>query len=135
MSIAIATNGQQIERALILAAAGQAVRYLAGIRDRRVAPNPDAVKRLEELGGPLPDSETDPAIVLKMLDEIGSPATVANAGGRYFGFVNGGAIPVTRAANVLAGAWDQNAALRVMSPTAAAVEDISLAWVTELLSL
>ena len=126
---------QQLERALILTAAAEALRYLAEIRERRVAPNADAIERLHELGGPLPEDETDPAIVLEMLDEIGSPATVANAGGRYFGFVNGGALPVTRAANVLAAAWDQNAALRIMSPTAAALEDISLAWLTDLLSL
>jgi glutamate/tyrosine decarboxylase-like PLP-dependent enzyme len=133
--VSTATDEQQIERALILTAAAQAVRYLAEIRDRRVAPDPAAVDRLRELGGPLPESEMDPAAVLKMLDDIGSPGTVANAGGRYFGFVNGGALPVTRAANVLAGAWDQNAALRVMSPVAAALEDISLVWLTELLSL
>ncbi|HEX9579581.1 MAG TPA: aminotransferase class V-fold PLP-dependent enzyme [Gemmatimonadales bacterium] len=83
----------------------------------------------------MPSRGADPGDVLAILDQIGSPATIANAGGRYFGFVNGGALPIARAANVLAAAWDQNAALRVMSPTAAALEEIALAWMLELLGL
>jgi len=116
------------ERELFLDAANRGVSYLETIRDRRVAPAPDAVRRLRELGGPLPIRGSDPAEVLALLDDIGSPGTVANSGGRYFGFVNGGAFPVARAASVLAAAWDQNVALRVMSPTGAVLEDIALAW-------
>jgi glutamate/tyrosine decarboxylase-like PLP-dependent enzyme len=69
------------------------------------------------------------------LDEIGSPATVATTGGRYFGFVVGGTLPASLAANWLAGAWDQNAAMQVMSPVAAKLEEIVEAWVVDLLSL
>jgi glutamate/tyrosine decarboxylase-like PLP-dependent enzyme len=73
--------------------------------------------------------------VLGMLDEIGSPATVATTGGRYFGFVIGGTLPGSLAANWLAGAWDQNAGLRVMSPVAAELEEVALGWVCEVLGL
>src|SRR5207302_1795085 len=62
-------------------------------------------------------------------------ATVATTGGRYFGFVNGGMVPAALAANWLAGAWNQNAALRVMSPIAAELEEIVLRWVCEALRL
>lgn len=120
---------------LVLEAARRASVYLRGIDDRPVAPTPEAVSALHGLGGGLPDEPADPGAVLALLDEIGSPATVANAGGRYFGFVNGGALPATLATNVLAAAWDQNAALRVMSPVSAAVEDIALEWVRDLLRL
>ncbi|HEV2419601.1 MAG TPA: hypothetical protein VGX94_17535, partial [Terriglobia bacterium] len=44
-------------------------------------------------------------------DEAGSPATVASMGGRFFGGVVGGALPVSVAAHWLADAWDQNACL------------------------
>jgi glutamate/tyrosine decarboxylase-like PLP-dependent enzyme len=91
------------------------------------------VEALAAPGGPLPEESTNPSAVLALLDEVGSPATVANAGGRYFGFVNGGSVPAALAANVLAAAWDQNAALRVMSPVAAALEDVALGWIRELL--
>jgi glutamate/tyrosine decarboxylase-like PLP-dependent enzyme len=60
---------------------------------------------------------------------------VASTGGRYFGYVIGGALPASIAANWLVGAWDQNAALRAMSPIAAEIEDVVLPWVAEVLRL
>lgn len=83
----------------------------------------------------MPEQATAADAVLEMLDLFGSPATVANAGGRYFGFVNGGATPAALVANVLAAAWDQNTALRVMSPVAAVLEDTALEWIRNLLRL
>jgi glutamate/tyrosine decarboxylase-like PLP-dependent enzyme len=73
--------------------------------------------------------------VIRLLDEIGSPATVTSTGGRYFGFVIGGALPATLAANWLAGAWDQNAAYTAMSPVAGALEEIALGWLREIIGL
>ena len=115
--------------------AAYAARYLEAINERSVVPSQTAVDRLGELGGPLPDESSDPAELLRLLDDVGSPATVATAGGRYFGFVIGGTLPASLAANWLAGAWDQNAAMRVMSPTAAWIEDIVREWVLDLLGL
>jgi glutamate/tyrosine decarboxylase-like PLP-dependent enzyme len=115
--------------------AERALRYVTGIGERRVAPAEKHLHHLAELREPLPASPSDPMQVLKQLDEIGSPATVATTGGRYFGFVIGGALPASIAANWLAGAWDQNAALRVMSPVAAELEEVALHWVCEALGL
>src|SRR5690348_2573687 len=116
-------------------ACARASAYLAGLEQARVNPQSSAVERLGELGGDLPDEPSDPAAVLAMLDEVGSPATVATTGGRYFGFVIGGSVPAALAANWLAAAWDQNAAFRVMSPVAAKLEEIVIAWMTDLLGL
>ena len=66
---------------------------------------------------------------------VGSPATVASNGPRYFGFVIGGALPAAQAAAWLSAAWDQNAALSVMSPVAARLNSVALRWITELLGL
>jgi glutamate/tyrosine decarboxylase-like PLP-dependent enzyme len=120
---------------LLAETADRSARYLAGLPHRNVAPLPEDVARLETLGGPLPDAPADPAEVLALLDDIGSPATVASAGGRYFGFVIGGSLPAALAANWLAGAWDQNAAMQIMSPVAAKLEEIVLAWMVDLLGL
>ena len=90
---------------------------------------------LSELGGPLPDGPSAPQDVIALLDRVASPATVTTTGGRYFGFVNGGALPASVAAGVMVAAWDQNAALRVMSPAAAALEDVALDWVRDVLGL
>jgi glutamate/tyrosine decarboxylase-like PLP-dependent enzyme len=116
-------------------AATRAARYLGTLDDRPVAPSPEAIARLGALGGPLPATPSDPAAVLALLDEIASPATVASAGRRYFGFVTGGALPAALAANWLASAWDQNTALRVMSPAGAALEEVAGRWIVELLGL
>ena len=112
-----------------------ASRYLETIQDRRVGVNQEALERLQQLGGALPIDGGDPRCVLRLLDEIGSPATVASAGGRFFGGVVGGALPVTVAAHWLADAWDQNACLFELSPVSAYLEDVVLAWLLELLDL
>ncbi len=122
-------------RDLLSLAAERAIRYRESLGERRVAPTPETLARLSELGGPLPEQPTDPAAIFALLDEIGSPATVATAGGRYFGFVTGSSLPATLAANWLAGAWDQNVALAVMSPVSAALEEMALGWLREVLRL
>ena len=100
-----------------------------------VAPPPDAVAGLARLGFPLPAAGLADRDVLALLDEAGSPATVATAGPRYFGFVTGGTLPAAQAAAWLTAAWDQNAALAVMSPVAAALDETALRWITGLLGL
>jgi glutamate/tyrosine decarboxylase-like PLP-dependent enzyme len=116
-------------------AARRAVAYLQGAGTRRVAPDAAAVRELDQLTGQLPDEPGEPWNLMEILDRIGSLATVATTGGRYFGFVTGGALPSAVAASWLASAWDQNAGLRVMSPVSAALEDATLGWVCELLRL
>ena len=130
-------SGSQVPpmKTLLADAAERAAQYLEGIAERRVAPLPADVARLEALAGPLPELPSDPSEVLSMLDNFGSPATVATAAGRYFGFVIGGSLPAALAANWLAGAWDQNAAMQVMSPVAAKLEEIVLGWMVDLLGL
>ncbi len=120
---------------LLLQTAERAAKYLEGLEQRRVPPSPDALRNLSRLDGPMPDGPKNDADVIAILDEIGSPATVASAGGRYFGFVVGGSLPVSLAANWLAGAWDQNAGLVVLSPVAAAIEEVALRWLVDVLAL
>src|SRR6266496_40337 len=97
-------------RGLLEQTAVQAITYLEGVGTRGVAPTEDAVARLDAFDQALPEGSADPEAVLRLLDEIGSPATMAMAGPRFFGFVIGGALPVALAANWLATAWDQNSA-------------------------
>jgi glutamate/tyrosine decarboxylase-like PLP-dependent enzyme len=116
-------------------AANKARRYIRDVSGRRVGPSEAAVAALAELYEPFPTSPSDPREVIERLDQIGSGATVATTGGRYFGFVIGGMVPAAMAANWLATAWNQNAALRVMSPIAAELEEVVLGWVCEALGL
>ena len=122
-------------RELLNAAAERAIRYLETIDGRSVAPPPRAVAALARLDEPLPEGPSDPAAVLATLDELGSPASMAMAGGRFFGWVIGGSLPATVAANWLTTAWDQNAAGWQSSPGAVAVEQVALRWLLEALGL
>lgn len=83
----------------------------------------------------LPDQPVDPYHVLEKLHQFGSPATVAQTGGRYFGFVNGGIVPTALAAKWLADVWDQNAALYVISPIVSVLEEVCEEWLVDLLGL
>jgi glutamate/tyrosine decarboxylase-like PLP-dependent enzyme len=116
-------------------AAKRASRYLESLNTRAVAPNKEALAALAGFDQAFPEHACSAEAVLAELDEIGSPATMASAGGRFFGFVTGGALPATVAANWLATAWDQNAGLVVSSPTNAALENVSLRWVKNIFHL
>jgi glutamate/tyrosine decarboxylase-like PLP-dependent enzyme len=120
---------------LLRETAQRAIGYAREAQERPVAPHAEAVARLESLAGPLPQQPSDASSVLALLDEVGSPATVASTGGRYFGYVTGGVVPAALAANWLAGAWDQNAGISLQSPVAAQLETITLGWLGELLGL
>lgn len=116
-------------------AARRALVYLRSVRDRPVTASALALQRLDGLKHPLPQTGLDGCELVRRLDEIGSPATIATTGGRYFGLVIGGALPAAVAVSWLAAAWDQNACFRWTSPIAAALEDVSLQWLKELFGL
>ena len=133
--INVALISKDLFHEILTEGAASAYRYLGTIRERHVGVQQEALNRLPELGGTLPAQGQDAKSVLKLLDEIGSPATVASTGGRFFGGVIGGALPVTVAAHWLADAWDQNACLFDFSPVSAYLEEIVLGWLLNLLGL
>ncbi|MEO7413754.1 MAG: aminotransferase class V-fold PLP-dependent enzyme [Opitutaceae bacterium] len=120
---------------LLSEASSRAIVYLQGLDARSVAPTAEAVKNVEAFHEPLPPGPTDPMETLRLLDEIGSPATLATAGPRFFGFVIGGSLPVALAANWLASAWDQNSALHRTTPGTATLERVALQWLLDVLQL
>ncbi len=121
--------------ALLDEAARAARHYLDSLDSRSVVPDASAIEALRKLEEPLPQQCGDPAETIALLHQIVSPATMAMAGARFFGFVIGGSLPVTLAANWLASAWDQNAALYEVTPGVAHLEEITLRWLIELLGL
>jgi glutamate/tyrosine decarboxylase-like PLP-dependent enzyme len=122
-------------RELLRDAAERGIRYLDSLPTRAVAPDPRAVAALAAWDTPLPERSGDPAETLRLLDEIGSPATMAMAGPRFFGFVIGSALPVTVACQWLAGAWDQNTGLHAVTPATSELERIAIGWLADVLGL
>src|SRR5262245_24008663 len=116
-------------------ASARAYNYLRTIQDRHVGVQPEALEKLPALGGPMPESEEDPRAITQLLEDIGSPATMATMGRRFFGGVIGGAFPISVATHWLADAWDQNACLFDFSPVSAYLEDVVLGWLLRLLGL
>lgn len=112
-----------------------AISYLEGLGNRSVAPLPDAIAKLAALDEPLTEQPTAPEQVINLLNDVCSPATMAMAGPRFFGFVIGGALPVTLAANWLAGAWDQNTGLYTPTPATSRLEQVALTWLLDLFEL
>lgn len=121
--------------ALLDEARGYAFEYMGSIRERPVFPSQEAIEGLEVFQEPMPANPSDPSATLRMLHEYGSPATVAQTAGRYFGFVDGGAVPVAVASKWLSDVWDQNTALYVISPIASKLEEICEDWLTGLFGL
>ncbi len=116
-------------------AAERGIRYRESLAERRVGPLPEAKAATAGFEEALSEDGRDDAETLAMLDELGTPASVAMAGPRFFGFVIGGSMPVTVAANWLATAWDQNSVMNEVTPAVAALENVSRRWLCELLGL
>jgi glutamate/tyrosine decarboxylase-like PLP-dependent enzyme len=109
--------------------------YIASRRDRPVWPTTTLDDLRQALGAPLADGPTEPLTVVEQLARAAEPGLVTTTGPRYFGFVTGGALPATVAADWLAAAWDQNAGLYVMSPAGAVAEEVAGRWMADLLGL
>src|SRR5918995_2780629 len=107
--------------------------WLASLRDRPVPASAKIDELADALGGPLPEGLTAPAEVIDLLAVGAEPGLVGMPSGRFFGFVIGGTHPAALAADWLVSAWDQNSGLRLVTPAHTAVEDVTQAWVVDLL--
>src|SRR5205814_6127898 len=108
-------------------------RYIDSLEERPVLPGEKSLRARHAQVESLPENPSDPFLILDQLQEIGAPAVVTQTGGRYFGFVNGGILPVGLAARWMADVWDQNTAHYVMSPINSRLEEVCERWIVSLL--
>ena len=123
------------ERELLRRTADRAADFLGTLGERPVRESASVDELRSALGGPLPEGGSDPWEVVEALADAAEPGVVAIPGGRYFGFVIGGALPSSLAADWLTATWDQNAGLYVAGPSAAVVEEVAGAWLADVLGL
>ncbi len=123
------------QKAIFDEARDAAYSYADQALQRNVFPTSEAIENLASFDQPLPEKPGDAHEILNQLNACGSPATVAQIGGRYFGLVNGGVIPATLAVRWLTDFWDQNTPLYLSSPVASRLEEITEAWLRELFDL
>ena len=112
-----------------------AFNYAENALERNVFPSTNAIKNLARLDESMPAHSASAEEVITLLHEYGSPATISQIGGRYFGFVSGGVVPAALAARWLSDFWDQNTPLYLTSPIASRLEEIVQSWLIELLGL
>ena len=123
------------ERDALARAAELAADYVESLDTRAVGAKRDYRAMHELLDRPLPEGPTDPLEVVEELAREADDGLVAMGSGRYFGFVIGGALPGSMAADWLVSAWDQNTGLAEVTPAASALEAVAGRWVLELLGL
>jgi glutamate/tyrosine decarboxylase-like PLP-dependent enzyme len=125
-----------IERDPALARAVEhAQAWLASLDSRPVPPRVTIDELKAALGAELPEGATAAADVVDRLATVCEPGLTAMPSGRFFGFVIGGTHPAALAADWLVSAWDQNCGLRQVTPAHSAVEEITSAWLLDLLGL
>jgi len=103
--------------------------------ERNVYPTDEAIKKLSIFDEQLPNKTSDSLEIIELLHKYGSPATVTQIGGRYFGLVNGGIIPTALAVKWLNDFWDQNTPLFVTSPITSKLETVVESWLKEIFNL
>jgi glutamate/tyrosine decarboxylase-like PLP-dependent enzyme len=123
------------ERRLLERAAELGIEYVESVPDRPVRPLASIEELRDVFEAPLPDGPQDALDVIEALARDSDPGLTQMASGRYFGFVIGGALPVTLAADWLTSVWDQNAGLALPTPAATVVEDVAGRWLKDLLGI
>lgn len=121
--------------ATLARASDHANAFLSGLDQRPVAATATVDQLRQRLMLDLPQKGTDPETVVDDLVDQTRGGHLGSAGGRFFAWVIGGALPSALAADWLAATWDNNAALHACGPASAVVEEVAGQWVKQLLGI
>ncbi|WP_157008358.1 pyridoxal phosphate-dependent decarboxylase family protein [Agromyces laixinhei] len=120
---------------VVAAAAGHALGWLSGVRERAIPPHASADDIKDRLGRELPQvGEPDLEVIARLVEGV-EPGLIAIGSPRFYGWVIGGTQPVALGADWLVSAWDQNTGLRAITPGAVAVEELAGEWLLDLFGL
>jgi len=111
------------------------LRYLESLDHASVSATTSLAELRQRLGRPLIDDGVDATQVINELVTDVQGGVLGSAGGRFFAWVVGGAIPAALAADWLTSTWDQPSALYATGPAIAVIEEVCGKWLKELLRL
>ncbi len=124
-----------IEAWLLKRTTEHALSYLESLDDRAVCATATVAELRAALARPLSETGVEAQQVIDELAHDVAGGLLASPSGRFFGWVIGGTLPAALAADWLASAWDQNAAIYACGPAAAIVEEVCGEWLKELLAI
>lgn len=122
-------------RATLQIALEESLKHLENLDESPVAPTADLATLRSRMAKQLTDAGLPPEQVISELVNDSAGGHLACAGGRFFGWVVGGAVPAALAADWLTSAWDENCTLVASGPATAVAEEVSGAWLKEVLGL
>jgi len=123
------------DKAIFDQARTHAFHYIDQIEAMDVFPSEANLANMSHFEEDLSDGYTPAKEIIEQLHQFGAPATIAQTGGRYFGFVNGGAVPVSLGVKWLADVWDQCGGLFLASPINSKLESICESWLKDIFNL
>jgi len=109
--------------------------FLKNMNTEKIQVSDENRKKLHALDFKLQNEQVNEEEVIDKLNALISPATMKMTSSKFFGFVIGGAYPVSIASNWLSTVWDQNSGLELTTPGTAKVEEISAQWMLKILGL
>ena len=123
------------QRAALERAMAHSLAFLGGLDTASVAATTSLAEMRRRFDRPLAEAGVDPAAMIDELARGVDGGLVGSAGGRFYGWVIGGGLPGSVAADWLTSTWNQNAGLYATSPVAAVIEEVLGAWLKELLGI
>ena len=94
----------------------EARRFLDSLDTRPVASRGTPDQMRLPLPSQFPEKGLPANEVVRAIAAAAEPGLTANASGRFFAWVKGGALPAALATDIMCSAWDQNAVLASTSP-------------------
>jgi glutamate/tyrosine decarboxylase-like PLP-dependent enzyme len=113
----------------------EARRFLNSLATRPVASRGTADEMRALLPAQFPERGMLGNDVVRAIAAAAEPGLTGNAGGRFFAWVKGGALPSALAADIMCSAWDQNAVLASTSPAGAVLEEVAGRFLLDALRL
>ena len=123
------------DRSLFDGAHELGIEYIKNIDSKPVFPSKESLELLKNFDHDLSPEGLSAQKILKKFQNNGSPNTIAQIGGRYFGFVNGSAIPASLVIKSLSVIWDQCGGLYATSPINAKLESVCEKWLIDIFGL